>query len=59
MCLWVINYRPGQTVYQPIIQLFGYDSAYQEAVLVNSTYQWPIVQGLFKVEFRGLLSFGD
>ncbi|CAF0777395.1 unnamed protein product [Adineta ricciae] len=49
MCLWIINYQAGQTVHQPIVQLFGYDSIYQESVLVNGKYQWPIIEGLFKI----------
>jgi hypothetical protein len=50
MCIWIINYQPGDIVYQPIIQLFGFDSIYHETILVNNKYQWPIVQGLFKVK---------
>lgn len=50
MCIWIINYEAGQTVYQPVIQLFGFDSLYHETILVNNKYQWPIVQGLFKVK---------
>ncbi|CAF0757339.1 unnamed protein product [Adineta steineri] len=49
MCIWIINYQAGQTVYQPIIQLFGYDSIYHEIIFVNNKYQWPITQGLFKI----------
>ncbi|UJR28191.1 hypothetical protein I4U23_009442 [Adineta vaga] len=49
MCLWIINYQAGQTVYQSIIQLFGYDSIYHEFIQVNQKYQWPITQGLFKI----------
>ncbi len=52
MCIWIINYQAGQTVSQPIIQLFGFDSIYHETILVNQKYQWPIVQGLFKVKLR-------
>lgn len=50
MCLWIINYQPGEIISQPIIQLFGFDSIYNETILVNNKYQWPIVQGLFKVK---------
>jgi len=49
MCIWIINYQAGQIVYQPIIQLFGFDNFYHEKILVNNKYQWPIIQGLFKV----------
>ncbi|CAF0819205.1 unnamed protein product [Rotaria sp. Silwood1] len=49
MCIWIINYEAGEIVYQPIIQLFGFDSIYHETILVNNKYQWPIVQGLFKI----------
>lgn len=52
MCIWIINYQPGDVVRQPIIQLFGFDSIYNEKILVNDKYQWPIVQGLFKVTIR-------
>ena len=50
MCIWIINYRAGDTVYQPIIQLFGFDSFYHEIIRVNEKSSWPIVQGLFKVK---------
>jgi hypothetical protein len=50
MCIWIINYQAGDTVHQSIIQLFGFDSIYHETILVNQKYQWPIVQGLFKVK---------
>ncbi|CAF0763254.1 unnamed protein product [Rotaria sordida] len=49
MCIWIINYQAGEIVYQPIIQLFGFDNIYHETILVNNKYQWPIVQGLFKI----------
>jgi hypothetical protein len=49
MCIWIINYRAGQTVHQPIVQLFGFDNMYHEDILVNRTQSWPIIQGLFKV----------
>ncbi|CAM4776888.1 unnamed protein product [Rotaria magnacalcarata] len=49
MCIWIINYEAGQIVHQPIIQLFGFDNIYHETILINNKYQWPIVQGLFKV----------
>lgn len=52
MCIWIINYRAGDTVYQPIIQLFGFDSFYHETIRVNEKYSWPIVQGLFKVNHQ-------
>lgn len=51
MCIWIINHQAGEIVYQPIVQLFGFDSFYHETILVNNKYQWPIVQGLFKVKF--------
>jgi hypothetical protein len=59
MCIWIINYQPGDIVYQPIIQLFGFDSIYHETILVNRKYQWPVVQGLFKVKNKtiDLVSF--
>lgn len=65
MCIWIINYRAGDTVYQPIIQLFGFDSFYHEIIRVNEKSSWPIVQGLFKVKENShflhclLLSFLD
>ncbi|CAF2815057.1 unnamed protein product [Rotaria sp. Silwood2] len=49
MCIWIINYQAGEIVYQPIIQLFGFDNIYHETILVNNKYKWPIVQGLFKI----------
>lgn len=52
MCIWIINYRAGDTVYQPIIQLFGFDSFYHEIIRANETSSWPIVQGLFKVKIN-------
>jgi hypothetical protein len=51
MCIRIINYQPGEIVFQPIIQLFGFDSIYHEMIIVNHQYQWPIIQGLFKVNF--------
>ena len=54
MCLWLINHQPGAIVHQPIVQLFGFDSFYQETILINGTHRWPIVQGLFKVKARWL-----
>jgi hypothetical protein len=56
MCIWIINYQAGDIVYQPIIQLFGFDSFYHETILVNNKYQWPIIQGLFKVKFEFIFS---
>ena len=55
MCIWIINYRPGEIVYQPIIQLFDLDNLYHETILVNNKYQWPINQGLFKVNFNSMI----
>ena len=57
MCLWLINYQPGQIVHQPLVQLFGFDSFYQDTILINHTHRWSIVQGLFKVTFRQSMPF--